>query len=98
MNRELISRIYESEPNTDLQDVELRGEDLQGVHFPAGANLREMDLRGTDFRSANLQGADLRGVDLTDCCINRCTSLDGALMEGAKILFPGRMGRKPITL
>ena len=66
-----------------LQDVDLRGANLQGANLQdvdlRGAYLRGANLQDVDLRGANLQGAYLRGANLQD------VDLRGANLQGANL-------------
>ncbi len=75
----------------DLRGANLRGVDLQGIHFGSvnplpnfdGADLRETDLVDANLRSANLRGTDLRNACLADA--NLCgADLQGACIASAR--------------
>jgi hypothetical protein len=78
---------------SELEEVDLRGADLDGLHIPrlclarsnlddaslVGAKLGDATLAGATLRRADLTGADLRAANLTGA------DLDGAVLRGADL-------------
>jgi len=73
-------RAREAEHRLDLQRADLRGADLNGVHFER-AILREARLDGASLQRAHLDGADLRGAYLCSADLVEATLQDADLRE-----------------
>lgn len=72
----------------DLEDVNLEGVRLIGIHIPwargrvVGASFAEADLSGANFRNASLNGAMFQGATMTNADLRNAT-LAGADFQGA---------------
>ena len=68
----------------DLGGANLRSGDLSDAYL-GGARLAAVDLRKATLDGANLEEADLIEADLRFCDLQAATSLEGALLEGARV-------------
>jgi uncharacterized protein YjbI with pentapeptide repeats len=68
----------------DLGGANLRSCDLSDAYL-GGARLASVDLRKATLDGANLEEADLIEADLRSCDLHAVASLEGALLEGAKV-------------
>jgi len=68
----------------DLGGANLRSCDLSDAYL-GGARLSAVDLRKATLDGANLEEADLIEADLRSCDLHAVASLEGALLEGAKV-------------